>query len=110
MDTFRRAVVVAAGLFAFGTAPAAAGQAPEPAARGAEARAPGGLGRIAGTVTDVHGHPLDGAMVSAFGPLGAELVVSDGDGRFVLPSLPRAGTWCRPTSPGSPRRVAGSCW
>ena len=88
MDTFRRAVVVTAGLFAFGTAPAAAGQAPEPAAPGAEARAPGGLGRIAGTVTDVHGHPLDGAMVSAFGPVGAELVVSDGDGRFVLPSLP----------------------
>ena len=88
MDTFRRAVVVTAGLFAFGSAPAAAGQALDPAAPGAEARAPGGLGRIAGTVTDVHGHPLDGAMVSAFGPLGAELVVSDGDGRFVLPSLP----------------------
>ncbi len=89
MDTFRGLAVVAAGLFAFGTAPDAAGQAPEPAARAA-ARAPGGpgLGRIAGTVTDVHGHPLDGAMVSAFGPVGAELVVSDGDGRFVLPSLP----------------------
>ncbi len=87
MDTFRRAAVVAAGLFAFGTAPAAAGQEAGPAGVAA-AHAPGGLGRIAGTVTDVHGHPLDGAMVSAFGPLGAELVVSDGDGHFVLPSLP----------------------
>ena len=87
MNTFRRAVVVTAGLFALGTAPGAAGQAPGPAAPGAAAPAPGAMGRIAGTVTDVHGHPLDGAMVSAFGPLGAELVVSDGDGRFVLPSL-----------------------
>ena len=80
--------VVAAGLLAFGLVPVSvAGQHPEPAGRGAAAHAPDRSGRIAGTVTDVHGHPLDGAMVSAFGPLGAELVVSDGDGRFVLPSL-----------------------
>ena len=79
MHTFQRVVVVVAGLFAFGAAaPGAAGQDPG---------AGGGLGRIAGTVTDVHGHPLDGAMVSAFGPFGAELVVSDGDGRFVLQAL-----------------------
>ncbi len=78
MDTFQRVVVVTAGLLVFAAVPAGvAGQAP----------ARDGTGRIAGTVTDVHGHPLDGAMVSAFGPLGAELVVSDGDGRFVLPSL-----------------------
>ena len=54
MDTFRGLAVVAAGLFAFGTAPDAAGQAPEPAARAA-ARAPGGpgLGRIAGSIPSV---------------------------------------------------------
>ena len=89
MDTFRRVVVVAAGLFAFGAVPpGAAGQGPAPASAPGALSAPDRLGRIAGLVTDVHGHPLDGAMVSAFGPLGAELVVSDGDGRFVLPSLP----------------------
>ena len=86
MDTFQRVAVVTAGLLAFAAVPAgAAGQGPEPVSAGAAAA--GRLGRIAGTVTDVHGHPLDGAMVSAFGPLGAELVISDGDGRFVLPSL-----------------------
>lgn len=89
MDTFRRVVVVAAGLFACAAVPAgAAGQGHEPPSAAAATPAPDRLGRIAGLVTDVHGHPLDGAMVSAFGPLGAELVVSDGDGRFVLPSLP----------------------
>ena len=83
MQVFQRVIVVAAGLFAFGGAPSgAAGQ--ETGAGGAAAAWPG---RIAGTVTDVEGRPLDGAMVSAFGPFGAELVVSDGDGRFVLRSL-----------------------
>ncbi len=87
MDRFQPPVVVAAALFAIGAVPAvAAGQGFEPASAAA-ASAPDRLGRIAGLVTDVHGHPLDGAMVSAFGPLGAELVVSDVDGRFVLPSL-----------------------
>ena len=88
MDRFQHGVIVAAGLLAFGLAPVgAAGQHPGPAGEGAGAHARDRSGRIAGTVTDVHGHPLDGAMVSAFGPLGAELVVSDGAGRFVLPSL-----------------------
>ena len=85
MHRFQRVVVVVvAGLFAFGAAStAAAGQG-----LGAAGGDPAGRrGRIAGTVTDVHGHPLDGAMVSAFGPFGAELVVSDGNGRFVLQSL-----------------------
>lgn len=89
MDTFRRVVVVSAGLLAFGSVPpGAAGQGTGPAAAAAALSAPEPLGRIAGTVTDMHGHPLDGAMVSAFGPLGAELVASDVEGRFVLPSLP----------------------
>lgn len=87
MHRFQRVVVVAAGLFAFGAPSGAAGQAPGVADGGGSARAAGGTGRIAGTVTDVHGHPLDGAMVSAFGPVGAELVVSDGNGRFVLQAL-----------------------
>ena len=88
MDTFRRVVVVTAGLLACAAVPAgAAGQGHEPPSAAAATPAPDRLGRIAGLVTDVHGHPLDGAMVSAFGPLGAELVVSDGEGRFVLPSL-----------------------
>ena len=89
MHTFQRAVVGAAGLFAFAAASGgAAGQEPGAATGvGPAPRLAAGLGRIAGTVTDVHGHPLDGAMVSAFGPFGAELVVSDGAGRFVLQSL-----------------------
>ena len=87
MDTFQRVVIVAAGLFAFGAASADAGQKPEPAAGAPAIQAAVRSGRIAGTVTDVDGQPLDGAMVSAFGPLGAELVVSDGNGRFLLPSL-----------------------
>ena len=86
MDTFQRVAVVTAGLLALAAVPAgAAGQGPEPVSAGAAGA--DRLGRIAGTVTDVHGHPLDGAMVSAFGPMGAELVISDGHGRFVLPSL-----------------------
>ena len=85
MQVFQRVIVVAAGLFAFGAAPSgAAGQ--ETGAGGAAAAV--WPGRIAGTVTDVEGRPLDGAMVSAFGPFGAELVVSDGDGRFVLVAIP----------------------
>ena len=85
MHRFQRVIVVAAGLFAFGAASTAAGgQGLGAAAGGDDAARPG---RIAGTVTDVHGHPLDGAMVSAFGPFGAELVVADGNGRFVLRSL-----------------------
>ncbi len=88
MHTLHRVVVLTAGLLVFGAVPASvAGQRPHPASAGTVSPAAHRLGRIAGTVTDVHGHPLDGAMVSAFGPLGAELVVSDGDGRFVLPSL-----------------------
>ena len=87
MDTFQRVLVVAAGLFAFGAASADAGQKPEPAADAVAIQAAVRSGRIAGTVTDADGQPVDGAMVSAFGPLGAELVVSDGNGRFLLPSL-----------------------
>ena len=46
-----------------------------------------GLGRIAGAITDADGWPLAGAMVSAFGPTGAKLAVSDAAGRFMLRSL-----------------------
>ncbi len=88
MDTFQRAMVVTAGLFAFGAAAAgASGQEPEPASGAAATPSAVAPGRIAGTVTDGDGQPLDGAMVSAFGPFGAELVVSDGRGRFLLQSL-----------------------
>lgn len=45
------------------------------------------LGRIVGVVTDPAGLPLDGAMISAFGPSGSELALADADGRFLLRSL-----------------------
>lgn len=44
-------------------------------------------GVISGAVTDAVGSPLDGVMVSAFGPSGAELALSDRAGRFTLSSL-----------------------
>ena len=44
-------------------------------------------GRIVGAVTDTAGLPLDGALISAFGPSGAELAMADADGRFTLRSL-----------------------
>jgi hypothetical protein len=45
------------------------------------------LGRIVGAVTDPAGMPLDGAVISAFGPSGPELALADADGRFMLRSL-----------------------
>ena len=45
------------------------------------------LGRIVGVVTDPAGLPLDGAVISAFGPSGPELALASTDGRFVLRSL-----------------------
>jgi hypothetical protein len=44
-------------------------------------------GRIVGAVTDTAGVPLDGAMVSALGPSGAELALADADGSFLLRAL-----------------------
>ena len=45
------------------------------------------LGRIVGAVTDPAGMPLDGAVISAFGPAGSEMALADADGRFMLRSL-----------------------
>jgi len=45
------------------------------------------VGQIVGVVTDAAGVPLDGAMISAFGPSGSELALADVTGRFVLLSL-----------------------
>ena len=45
------------------------------------------LGRIVGAVTDPAGMPLDGAVISAFGPSGPEMALADADGRFMLRSL-----------------------
>ena len=44
-------------------------------------------GRIVGAVTDPAGMPLDGAVISAFGPTGPEMALADADGRFMLRSL-----------------------
>ena len=44
-------------------------------------------GRIVGAVTDPAGLPLDGAVISAFGPSGPEMALADADGRFLLRSL-----------------------
>ncbi len=46
-----------------------------------------GPGRIVGAVTDPAGRPLDGAVISAFGPSGSEMALADADGRFMLRSL-----------------------
>ena len=45
------------------------------------------VGLIVGAVTDTAGMSLDGAVVSAFGPSGAELGLVGADGRFILRSL-----------------------
>ena len=45
------------------------------------------VGRIVGAVTDPAGLPLDGAMISAFGPSGPELALADANGRFLLQPL-----------------------
>ena len=44
-------------------------------------------GRISGAVTDEAGLPLDEVIVSAFGPAGVRLAVSEVRGRFTLESL-----------------------
>ena len=44
-------------------------------------------GQIVGAVTDPAGMPLDGAVISAFGPTGPEMALADADGRFMLRSL-----------------------
>ena len=44
-------------------------------------------GRIVGAVADAAGAPLEGVMVSAFGPTGSELARSDQAGRFLLGPL-----------------------
>ena len=44
-------------------------------------------GRISGAVTDEAGLPLDEVIVSAFGPAGLRLAISDVRGRFTLESL-----------------------
>ena len=44
-------------------------------------------GRIVGAVTDPAGLPLDGAVISAFGPSGPEMALADANGRFLLRSL-----------------------
>ncbi len=78
------AVAAACGI---GTA-AYAGQAPP----GVTADGPATLqaaagGRIAGAVTDTAGAPLGGVMVSAVGPSGSELALSDTTGYFLLRAL-----------------------
>ena len=45
------------------------------------------VGRIVGVVADPAGMPLDGAVISAFGPSGPELVLAGADGYFMMRSL-----------------------
>jgi len=66
------------------------------------------LGRIAGAVTDPAGMPLDGAVISAFGPAGPEMALADADGRFMLPSLAPGSYLVQAHLPGfaaSPREL-----
>ena len=57
-------------------------------------------GRIVGSVTDTAGMPLAGAVISAFGPSGAELALVDADGRFLLRSLAPGAYLVRAHLPG----------
>ena len=59
-----------------------------------------GLGRIVGAVTDSAGRPLDGAVISAFGPSGSEMALADADGRFMLRSLAPGGYLVQAHLPG----------
>ena len=58
------------------------------------------LGRIVGAVTDPAGVPLDGAVISAFGPTGPEMTLADADGRFMLRSLALGAYLVRAHLPG----------
>ncbi len=65
-------------------------------------------GRIVGAVADVAGRPLEGVMVSAFGPSGPELALSDPSGRFLLGALAPGGYVVQAHLPGfvaSPREL-----
>jgi hypothetical protein len=75
-------VVTAAALIGF---PAAAFAQPAPERPALTARVT--LGSIQGTVSDVRGGPLAGAMVSALGATTA-LAITDAHGHFLLNSLP----------------------
>ena len=58
------------------------------------------LGRIVGAVTDPAGVPLDGAVVSAFGPSGPELALANAGGRFMLRSLAPGAYFVQAHLPG----------
>ncbi|MDA1092506.1 MAG: TonB-dependent receptor [Acidobacteria bacterium] len=57
-------------------------------------------GRIVGAVTDAAGEPLEGVVVSAFGPSGSELARSDRAGRFLLSALAPGEYLVQAHSPG----------
>ena len=82
------ASLVVAAACGIGTA-ADAGQEPRAAASddAATLQAAASGGRIAGAVTDAAGAPLGGVMVSAVGPSGAELALSETTGQFLLRAL-----------------------
>ena len=58
------------------------------------------LGRIVGAVSDPAGMPLDGAMISAFGPSGPELALAGADGRFLLRFLAQGAYLVQAHLPG----------
>ena len=111
MSLFERiAVVVAVALFFTGARLEAISGEERKQSSVAHARVdkPAVEGLITGVVTDVSGEPLDQVMVSAFGPTGVRLVVSDRQGRFALSSLEPGRYLIQAHLPGYANRRQGS--
>ena len=78
-------LLAVAGLVALTAVPASAQFRPPQVLQGQQVRV--ALGSIQGTVTDDHGGPLAGAMVSALGATQA-MATTDAHGRFLIQPLP----------------------
>ena len=108
-----RVLVVPAVLFALGGARADGAQGrngqERPAAHTSVTRTASlVLGQIVGCVSDPAGMPLDGAVISAFGPAGPEMALADSNGRFTLRSLALGAYLIQAHLPGfaaSPREL-----
>ena len=105
----RIAVIVVVTLFFTGVrVEAISGEREQSSVAHARVDKPAVDGLITGVVVDVSGEPLEKAMVSAFGPSGVRLVVSDSQGRFALSSLEPGRYLIRAHLPGYANRSQGS--
>ncbi len=105
----RIAVIVVVALFFTGVrVEAISGEREQSSVAHARVDKPAVDGLITGVVVDVSGEPLEKAMVSAFGPSGVRLVVSDSQGRFALSSLEPGRYLIQAHLPGYANRKQGS--